>query len=128
MITLDMIDDDLVTVIANSSSHIPGSWAQTYAIVRHVLAWLANNPIEPTEEQRGRMERDWAKDPSAIMPIPFAAREFQRIAYLKEEPLPVELKNLLFSLGTVKEPVSQVMDLMEEVVRGAWKVGRRECK
>lgn len=88
-VTADMIDDELVEKIWDEGATL------TRNDIRKVLAWLANNPLVPSNEQADQL---WHHPKVLSGDDHYAkamSRDWQRMAYLKkEEPLPEELKRL----------------------------------
>ena len=100
------IDDELVRTIALSVDIDNLRGIIDWGLIRGTLAYLANNPIEPTVDQTkhlygfdGQYDKggfEHHRDPNMAA----AMVEFQKIAFLKkEEELPQEVKALLFTAG-----------------------------
>jgi hypothetical protein len=105
VITPNDIDFDLAETIRRQAfSNMPD-----ISLVRAVLAWLANNPILPDADQANHLMNEQARhdsvrstrDPTYGERRDYASlivNEWQKIAYLqKEEPIPEEIKSLLFA-------------------------------
>lgn len=122
------IDDELVRTIALSVDIDNLRGIIDWGLIRGTLAYLANNPIEPTVDQTkhlygfdGQYDKggfEHHRDPNMAA----AMVEFQKIAFLKkEEELPREVQQMIDAFG--EERYSDVAGC----IRRAYKLGK-ECK
>lgn len=90
MVTPDMIDEELAAKIAVANPDV------MYSDVKTVLAYLANNPITPTNAQADEL---WHHPKVLSGDEHYAkamARDWQRVSYLKKhDPLPQKLKDIM---------------------------------
>ena len=124
------IDDELVRTIALSVDIDNLRGIIDWGLIRGTLAYLANNPIEPTVDQTkhlygfdGQYDKggfEHHRDPNMAA----AMVEFQKIAFLKkEEELPQEVKALLFTAGEAFYEDEQKGNPNERII-AAYKLGK----
>lgn len=97
VVTADMIDDELVGRIYDQTMFASGYLSHSEPFIRSILAWLANNPVVPSDEEIFEFTREIETERAGHGSFPRQANileKFQRIAYLKkEDEFPRELIN-----------------------------------
>jgi len=125
-VTPEMIDDELVNAIYASpifldNTHEGSNKTIDSEYIRAVLAYLANNPVVPNEDEKRRMSHAWMISSESCEGY-WAAIEWQRRAYLKKEPeLPEEVKNLLWKANPY--PNTGAENRHDEAVKAAYALG-----
>lgn len=88
----DIVVPDEMRNAVREEYAVSRDWAT--GILQHALAWQANNPIMPTEDQVFALERGYAS--SALYGIAYYTTEFQKWMFLKREPETPEAVQRIF--------------------------------